>query len=414
MNKTRFPSARLASGCFFLGLSVVLLLVAMTARAQGVVPNQPPPSPVLSGSKLNADAGSRGMKWCDAASGASAAALASLSVEMQRDVAKAEQDQQSYQDDVDLCEREVSRAEKAILQLAFDAARRAASLGVRTDNPAMAVAQRSFDEADIAYVQRRGLLAKANRLREERDQFVAHPDPASNRTLEMIKRDVAQADRAVIADEQATGESLQQLFAARESARSNVAAERVRQGLDADLLAADAAKNAATEYSKMVLRLEDAKVALSYWKAEANVVRAWRDAAIPCIAKRQAQLALLDKPAPSEPANPGGANWAGQVSSSWSASCGETSDGGRFSLTVDAQGNFTVTFVEGAAASIAGSVDSAGKLSGGGNYEMGGRQYRIRIWGTVSRSPSGGLSGTGNFASGDGRVVCNGSWGKSP
>ena len=137
-----------------------------------------------------------------------------------------------------------------------------------------------------------------------------------------------------------------------------------------------------------------------------------------CVCPFGYQAPTADKKCAPDPANPGRAGWTGQVSGSWTSSCiyngypVEGTPSGGFTLTFDGRGAITGAFVEGANASISGTVAPDGALQGQGSVVMEGRRMALSLAGTVSRTPAGGLSASGTFTNGDGRgVTCTGRWG---
>ena len=137
-----------------------------------------------------------------------------------------------------------------------------------------------------------------------------------------------------------------------------------------------------------------------------------------CVCPSGYLASAADKKCVPDPANPGRAGWAGQVSGSWTSSCiyngypVEGTPSGGFTLTFDGRGAITGAFVEGANASISGTVAPDGALRGQGSVVMEGRRMALSLAGTVSRTPAGGLSASGTFTNGDGQgVTCTGRWG---
>lgn len=105
----------------------------------------------------------------------------------------------------------------------------------------------------------------------------------------------------------------------------------------------------------------------------------------------------------------------GTVSGAWGALCTykETNfpANGRFSLQIDAQRNVTAAFVDGAAATVRGSMQPNGVINATGTVAMASDLVvSVTMTGQMSWNQDGTLGGNGSFRSTGSEIRCNGSW----
>lgn len=396
------------------GLGIFLLLAATVSDAQIPVPAAGGPI-VLMGQ----GDGRRGDAWCAEAQGASLRQLAVISADSQGRADEADANLRKAQAASEAADDAARRSASTLKQREFELARLRAAIGLQADDPARVTANRTRDAADMAFATRRGLVARVTRLREESAYATTNPDPTSNRTLAMIKRDLADAEQALRADEQASG-STQQLFDASQAARANAASVDARQSDRAIQLAESALVRASDENQSAQLDLREKESDHISAMVAAQGAGSRRDQARQCIAERRAILAAAEQAAMPPPA-PGApvtqlTDLSGGVSGVWASSCllnGEPlgAPSGSFTMQFDKQGAITGAFVEGASSSITGHVSPAGQLQGQGSFVMDGTRMALQFSGFVSRRASGGLTAAGVFTNNDGQgVTCSGQW----
>ncbi|MGE0154580.1 MAG: hypothetical protein AB7R90_18330 [Reyranellaceae bacterium] len=105
----------------------------------------------------------------------------------------------------------------------------------------------------------------------------------------------------------------------------------------------------------------------------------------------------------------------GTVSGAWSGQCTykETTfpANGRFSMQIDAQRNVTAAFVDGAAATVRGSMQPNGAINATGTVAMASDLVvSVTMAGQMSWNQNGTLRGDGSFRSTGSEMRCNGTW----
>ena len=105
----------------------------------------------------------------------------------------------------------------------------------------------------------------------------------------------------------------------------------------------------------------------------------------------------------------------GMVHGTWSGLCTykETTfpANGRFSMQIDAQRNVTAAFVDGAAATVRGSMQPSGAINATGNVAMASDLVvAVTMNGQMSWGADGSLRGGGRFYSTGSQLQCNGGW----
>ena len=273
---------------FSRGLSLAVLLAAPAAFAQI-------PQALL---RLPVPGEARGDGLCAETRVGNARALDAIEAMVQDRVGEAEPIERQRQAEADAAEDVARAAAGTVRQRQFELARLQLSGGARPDDPAIVVAEQASKDADTAYKRRRGLIARVTRLREERAQVTADADPANNRFLAQVAKDLADAELALAADDPAPGQTLRELFDASQSARANLSAELTRRGGAAVATAASELTAAEAASAEANTNRNVAGWALADIARAANKARAERDQVLACIAARRAALAAMDPSLP--------------------------------------------------------------------------------------------------------------------